>query len=82
MMPTSKLNRAHMARLFEKVPVRENGPPASMTTTAAGRVSDTIGAAMPGRGKESRRVERPNKRKPATLQSRKATREEAAFAAE
>jgi integrase len=49
--------------------------------SAAGRVSDTIGAAMLGKGKP-RSGERPNKRKSTTPSSRKAARDEAAVAAE
>ncbi|MGE0333929.1 MAG: tyrosine-type recombinase/integrase [Gammaproteobacteria bacterium] len=50
--------------------------------TAAGRVSDAIGAAMLGRRKEPRRTGTPKKGKLATAPRRKATRETVAVAAE
>ena len=45
--------------------------------SAAGRVSDTIGAAMLGKGKPQKSPERPKKRILATPSKRKATREQA-----
>ncbi len=50
--------------------------------TAAGRVSDAIGAAMLGRRKKPRRTGTPKKDKLATAPRRKATRETVAVAAE
>ena len=50
--------------------------------TAAGRVSDAIGAAMLGRRKKPRRTGTPKKGKLATAPRRKATRETVAVAAE
>jgi hypothetical protein len=50
--------------------------------TAAGRVSDTIGAAMLGKGKKPRRTGTPRKRNAATASRRKATREAVAVEAE
>jgi hypothetical protein len=50
--------------------------------SAAGRVSDTIGAAMLKKLKEPRGAKRPIERKSATPPNRKATREETAVAAE
>jgi integrase len=50
--------------------------------SAAGRVSDTIGAAMLGKGKPPKSTEKPKKRKSATPSNRKATRAQAADAAE
>jgi hypothetical protein len=50
--------------------------------TAAGRVSDTIGAAMLRKGKKRRRTEMPRERKAATTNRRKAVQEETAVAAE
>ena len=50
--------------------------------SAAGRVSDTIGAAMLGQGKPPTSTERPKKRKSVAPSNRKATRAQAADAAE
>jgi integrase len=50
--------------------------------TAAGRVSDTIGDAMLGKGKKRRRTETPKERKAATTKRREAVQEETAVAAE
>jgi len=50
--------------------------------SAAGRVSDTIGAAMLGKGKPKKSTERTKNRKSATPSNRKATRTQAADAAE
>lgn len=50
--------------------------------TAAGRVSDTIGAAMLGKIKKPRRTGAPKKREAATATRRKATREAVPIAAE
>jgi integrase len=50
--------------------------------SAAGRVSDTIGAAMLGKGKPPKSTGKPKKPKSATPSNRKATRAQAADAAE
>ncbi len=50
--------------------------------SAAGRVSDTIGAAMLGKGKPPTSTEKPKKRKSATPSNRKGTRAQATDAAE
>jgi integrase len=50
--------------------------------TAAGRVSDTIGAAMLGKRKKSKRGGRPNTGTPATVSSRKAVQSKGAVAAQ
>ena len=50
--------------------------------SAAGRVSDTIGVAMLGKGKKPKSAESANKRRSTTPSNRKARREEAVAAAE
>jgi len=50
--------------------------------SAAGRVSDTIGAAMLGQGKPPKSTEKPKKRNSAAPSNRKVTRAQAADAAE